>query len=128
MMLELAHSVPGRLRVHVVGLRGRAGIADEVRAAVLAIPGVSNATANAVTGSVIVSYDPQRLSVSELWDELKVRIGPICSRFEPVAEYRAPLADAPNRSRVDAVMDAALAAVLERLFERSALALVRAVI
>jgi hypothetical protein len=59
---------------------------------------------------------------------LRVRIAPICNDLDAAAAGRAPSADPPRRSRIDELADAALAAFLERLFERSAVALVRAVI
>jgi hypothetical protein len=55
------HSVPGRVRIRLPRLKGRADASAHVCAGVKRIWGVRSARANHVTGSVIVEYDPAAL-------------------------------------------------------------------
>lgn len=68
-LLRSLHSVPGRLRIKTDVLR-RSSAADAVRAEVIAIAGVSRATVNTVTGSLLVTYDPKCLQPEVVWTRL----------------------------------------------------------
>lgn len=63
------HILPGRLRLRCPVIRDE-GAARAVRRRVLAIPGVASAATNTATGSLLVTYDPERLDVAELWARL----------------------------------------------------------
>lgn len=65
------HSVPGRLRVKTPQVKGDEARAEEVRRMLLAIEGVSDIRVNTVTGSILVEYDPDRVSHSEFLEALR---------------------------------------------------------
>lgn len=54
---EIVHSLPGRLRVRVAALRGQQASAREVVALLTATPGVNSASANALTGTMLIHFD-----------------------------------------------------------------------
>jgi hypothetical protein len=56
--LALLHWVPGRLRLRSAALRGHPERAAELEARLRSRPGVRSASANPLTGSVLVLYDP----------------------------------------------------------------------
>ena len=75
-MLRSFHSVPGRLRIKTDLLR-RSSAADAVRAEVVSLAGVSRATVNTVTGSLLVTYDPKCLQPEVVWMRLReIRVVP----------------------------------------------------
>lgn len=60
----LASHIPGRLRVRDRALRGAAS--ERLAVAVGGLPGVREAVANPVAGSLLVSYDPAALDLAAL--------------------------------------------------------------
>src|SRR3954447_13834861 len=54
----LRTSARGRLRFDVHGMRGRSSFAAAIQSALAATAEVSSATANATSGSLLVSFDP----------------------------------------------------------------------
>jgi heavy-metal-associated domain-containing protein len=69
-MLEYMHFIPGRLRLRITALRHQRRAA-EAEAKVAAIPSVTSATANPLTGSLTINFDRQRLSIGDLWEALQ---------------------------------------------------------
>jgi Heavy metal associated domain 2 len=57
------HALPGRLRVKLAGIKKAPAAAKELERALLREPGVAEATANPVTGSMLIHYDPQQISM-----------------------------------------------------------------
>jgi Ca2+-transporting ATPase len=58
-LIQLLHSaVSGRLRFHVGGLKGSAALQHLLDCGLARVPGVSSVTASALTGNVLVHYDP----------------------------------------------------------------------
>lgn len=57
-MYHLAHSMPGRLRVKLPGLKRNEQEATQVRAFLTRFEGVLAYQVNTLTGSVIIHYDP----------------------------------------------------------------------
>lgn len=116
------HHVHGRLRVRSRRLRNNAsalhGLCDRLNA----LPGIREARGNALTGSVLVHYDPAVTTVESIWERL----------------HREGLAPAPrpdlggNGSRMDEAADRiasfAVNYAVEKLIERSAMAIVGAII
>jgi manganese/zinc-transporting P-type ATPase C len=95
MRLEVAHAVPGRLRVRCPRpwLRQRAGVI-EVR--LLATPGVKSVRAALSSGSMVIAYDPEATSPARLLAGLAaVGTSPATPRFDH-AEPEAPVAGAPS--------------------------------
>ena len=58
--------VPGRARLAVAGLRGRPDVEASVARVIGALDGVTEASANAVTGNVLVHFDPARWTTDRL--------------------------------------------------------------
>jgi len=59
-MAPYLHALEGRLRIKLVDVKGHAARARDVEERVRELPGVDLATANPVTGNVLVLYDVQR--------------------------------------------------------------------
>ena len=59
--LELVAFVPGRLRVRHTDIVGNESLARQLESYIGSFTGVKNATANVVTGSVVIEYDPLTL-------------------------------------------------------------------
>jgi hypothetical protein len=55
---DIAHHVPGRLRLWSAALKGNACAIEQVRRNFAQISGVAAASANPTTGSVLLKYDP----------------------------------------------------------------------
>ncbi len=116
-MLEYVHSVPGRLRLKISTLKSQRRAA-EAEADVAAIPMVTNAVANPLTGSLTINFDRQQLSIGDLWEKLRVLGYVPESRPEPTV-------DRPDVDRFGRVIAAAL---IEAVVQHSAQALVRALL
>jgi hypothetical protein len=64
--VEIMSIVAGRVRLRVHGLRDNAARASEIAATVRAVPGVTSATASALTGTLLVHFDQTETSVAEI--------------------------------------------------------------
>ena len=116
-MLEYVHFVPGRLRLKTTTLKNQRRAA-EAEAKVAAIPMVTGAVANPLTGSLTINFDRQQLSIGELWEKLRT--------LGYVSENRPePAVDNPEVDRFGRVVAAAL---IEAVVQQSAQALVRALL
>ncbi|PTQ12659.1 hypothetical protein CLG96_00360 [Sphingomonas oleivorans] len=121
MMLEFAHSVPGRLRLQGRPFDRDPGTAGLVRRKLLQIAGVERVTTNGATGSYVIWYDRYSLSFDELWDHLlEARL----VGFGSAGPARA--GDGPDLGQ--ALVEAASRTLLTKLAERSAGALLCALI
>lgn len=119
-MLEYVHFVPGRLRLKITALRHERR-AVEAEAKIGAIANVTNARANALTGSLTVEFDRQRLSIGDMWEKLQA-LGYVSGHhLKPSVTGRAP-SEGPGADRFGR---AVTAAVIEALVQYSAQALVR---
>jgi copper chaperone CopZ len=67
------HLTPGRLRLRMPERRGDERFAQQVEAALARMPGVTQARANPVTGSVLVLFDPRQLDAPRIMAELASR-------------------------------------------------------
>jgi cation transport ATPase len=116
-MLEYVHFVPGRLRLKISTLKNQRKAA-EAEANVAAIPMVTSAVANPLTGSLTINFDRQQLSIGDLWEKLRT--------LGYVSENRPDLAvDSPDVDRFGRVLATAL---IEAVVQHSAQALVRALL
>jgi hypothetical protein len=123
------HHVPGRLRLQTPRLKGDGLAAEAARNDASAIPGVSEAHASAVTGSLIITYDKREVTPATLWQALCERglvSGPLPIR-EGAAVTRAQVGPAAGTNDKD-VIELVAGIILDRLLERSAVALVGALI
>lgn len=64
------HNTPGRLRVRIPELRGNAEKLEEIKT-VLDIFGTEKIKVNALTGSIVVHYDPDMVTDQYLLDHLQ---------------------------------------------------------
>ena len=60
------HTLPGRVRLQVTGLKGNRELAVQWAAAMGALPNISRASASGLTGRVLIYYDPAAWTVAGL--------------------------------------------------------------
>jgi cation transport ATPase len=60
MKLQIAHQVPGRIRMKVPSVKTNPELAEQIRQTFAAIPGIEAVTVNPTTGSVVLQYDTER--------------------------------------------------------------------
>jgi heavy-metal-associated domain-containing protein len=65
------HALEGRFRIKVPELRGASDVARDIESRLRALPAVDEATANPVTGNVLVLYDPRRITHAQIVDLLQ---------------------------------------------------------
>ncbi len=118
-MLEYVHFVPGRLRLRITTLKSQRRAA-EAEANVAAIPMVTRAVANPLTGSLTINFDRQRLSIGDLWEKLRT--------LGYVSEHRPEPAAPTDTPEVYRFGRAIAAALIDAVFQHSAQALVRALL
>ena len=58
--LQIAHQVPGRIRMKVPSAKGDPALLEEIQKAFSAIPGIEQVVVNPETGSVVLKYDADR--------------------------------------------------------------------
>jgi Zn-dependent membrane protease YugP len=56
--LDIAHQVPGRIRLKANSAKRNPAILDHIKQLFVAIPGVESVAVNTTTGSLILHYDP----------------------------------------------------------------------
>ncbi len=69
--IDVAHYLPGRLRLRLARLKGNARAGEEARFHLAQLAGVSSAKANACTGSLLVEYDRAVTSPGKVIDVLE---------------------------------------------------------
>jgi Heavy metal associated domain 2 len=123
------HHVPGRLRLQTPRLKGNRRAAQAALDKAIAITGVLEARVSTVTGSLLITYDKRELTPAVLWRSL-CKSG-IVSGPSPIEE-RVPVTRAwigPPSAASDKGSGGLVAGIIvERLVERSAVALVGALI
>ncbi len=122
-MMLYIHHVPGRLRLQTPKLKRRPLAARSACNAAIGIPGVTAARANAMTGSLLVSYDRHRTTPATLWQALRehgLAAGPLPIK-EGVAVTRAKISwTEGGESRL---FDIVAGICLDKLLKHSAAAL-----
>lgn len=58
--LEIAHQVPGRIRIKIPSGKGNPELLDEIKQTFGVIPGIERIVVNPTTGSVVLHYDEDR--------------------------------------------------------------------
>jgi Heavy metal associated domain 2 len=121
------HHVPGRLRLQMSRLKSNHGLAETTRKNVSYIAGVLDARVSIITGSLIITYDKQKLTPAALWQSLCDR-GIVCGALPirndvPVTRVRI---ESPVAADDMSLAKLVIRLVAERLLERSAIALVGA--
>jgi Heavy metal associated domain 2 len=67
-MTTVVHRVEGRLRLRVNRIKNRPSSAASLQASLKTVGGVTDASANPLTGSVLIVYDPWQLTERDLLD------------------------------------------------------------
>jgi copper chaperone CopZ len=68
---EYLHALDGRLRVKIAAVKGSSERARQIEQQLQRIEGIDQITANPTTGSVLILYDPRRLSQTAITEALK---------------------------------------------------------
>jgi Heavy metal associated domain 2 len=126
------HHVPGRLRLKMRSLKNRADKAAQIRTLFAQLPGIEVVELNLLTGSMLVRYEPLKVTSAQLLGFL-VANGVITSIPEARPRSAPKLFDGSMRERsienLAQVLSKFLADVLvNKVFKRAAAALVSAVI
>jgi hypothetical protein len=122
-MQDYSHHLPGRLRLRFPQLKGRPAHAARITAAIVRIDAVVSADANMVTGGLLIIYDAERADASGLWGALRDVLA-IHGLSGPAERPQAQPGRSGGAGVVDKVADKVVGALIEKLVERSALALV----
>jgi len=120
-VVHYLHHVPGRLRVRSTAIKRDVIMADRVSETLSALQGVNAVEVSTVTGSIKITYDLRHISHEDLLDHL---------RGHNIVQ---PEGGAPQ-ARTDVISESGRIAtrlvggfVLEKIIERSALALIGAI-
>ena len=74
-------SVPGRLRLHIAGLRRSSSLQTTLERGLEGLPGIDAATASTGTGTLLVYFDPAAVSADHIMDLAAALVrGEICPR------------------------------------------------
>jgi Heavy metal associated domain 2 len=128
-MMLYIHHVPGRLRIQTARLKADWQLAQAACDRAIAIEGVVEVRANSLTGSLTIGYNREHLTPAALWEQLRERdlvSGPLPITNER-GVTRAELT-VPALGSGRGLFGLVAGVVLEKLLERSALALVSALI
>jgi hypothetical protein len=132
--MHYLHHVPGRLRVCLPPIKRNATAARATCAAIVRTPGVTAVESNILTGSVIIRYDPAAVSFDALVDALAATNHVDRTRLALPPGSAATTADA-WQTVADGVAHggwvvfrAASSVLVEKLVERSATALIGALL
>lgn len=127
-MTSYIHHVPGRLRVRDARIKRNPEAVAAVESLVSALEGVLAVSASQVTGSVVITYDRDITCPHALLDELKRR--GCCNHASALPQPEAPT-QAVSRALSgagNAMGKAVFGVMVEKLVERSAVALIGALL
>ncbi len=85
--IKVAHATPGRIRLKVPHAKGNEELLQAAAATFAAMPGVEQVGVNVVTGSLVLTYDPDR------HDDLHAQVSGHCDV--------APAARRPPKTEID---------------------------
>jgi hypothetical protein len=74
-LLRSVHILPGRLRLRVKALKGRRHAAGALESHLGAVEGISRVEVSAITGSLLLHFDPRRLSSPAFLDACAEAMG-----------------------------------------------------
>jgi hypothetical protein len=115
---EIAHHIPGRLRLRSALLKENHGLADQAARRFAEIQGITSATANPNSGSLLLSYDPAVITPGKLVELLtnQGHIGaPGSTRSDPDGAWTDKLAGVISGWLIDAVAERLALAVIGAL-------------
>jgi copper chaperone CopZ len=123
-MNTYVHHVPGRLRVRTAAVKRNPEAAALAKQSLSAVAGVLSAEANTVTGSVTLRYDPATISQHDIFDVLR-RAG----YAQGSLGQRGPAGpESVVNGYADVIAEKIGAFVVKKVLERSAVALIGALI
>ena len=124
------HHVPGRLRLQIGRLKRDPAAAASARRRIATESGVREAKVNLLTGSLIIAYDRGGTSPARLWRVLAAEglVAGEPPRFDRERAVRMTLANPYVAGPGDRLVETLCGMLLDKLLERSALALVGALI
>jgi hypothetical protein len=121
-MIHYIHHVPGRLRAKIPAVKGSAANAHRVKAHLGYIEGVHAIEANTLTGSVTLRYDATRITGDALLAELRgLQLVPEVAPSTELFVHR-------GGAGADAIANKVAGKIFETVLERSAIALIGALI
>jgi len=110
------HVMEGRLRVKVPEMKRSVSKALHIEEVIKGLEGVISATANPTTGNVLVFFDPEQLTHSEILLELKkegyLREEVTVSSFQLSTRIVDTVSHAVARSVAESLMERAILALL----------------
>jgi hypothetical protein len=120
-MSHYIHHLPGRLRVKSPHIKRNAHRADEARRHFSGLDGVLSAEASTVTGSLLITYDVNRVGAETLLASLR-HLGHVAG---PDAQPGMPI---PSDNPMQRLSDSVVNKLVETAIERSATALIAAIL
>jgi hypothetical protein len=111
---HIVHHLPGRIRVHIPRLKGRAKLGSRICEMAEAIPGVHRAEANPVTGSVLVRYDRHDPAIAQRLAQALEQIDTLISIADPEAGKFAEAAEKLGSLALESPLLASVEAALKR--------------
>jgi Ca2+-transporting ATPase len=118
-MLNVVHSVPGRVRLQTASARRNMRLLRAARAEFAQLDGVTSISPNPATGSIVLCYDQRQLSPQQFLNMLR-KTGYVA---RPMGI--TPRANTPAESQI---VEALSQQLLATIIERSAGALIRSLI
>jgi hypothetical protein len=88
------HLVPGRLRLKLPALKGSRQVAERLAGTTRSLPGVTDATANPTTGSLLVLFDPRQTDHTTIVTFLRER-----GEIDPKAILTTPAPPVDSRGQ-----------------------------
>lgn len=122
---QYIHHVPGRLRIKSRALKGKQSSTQEVIRCLNSMDGIVRSQVNPVTGSMLVFYNPQMVAVEPILDVLKEH--GLVATPDATAQMRSAKGEKLS-GYGDMVLKAIAGAVVEKVAERSAVALIGAIL
>lgn len=116
------HHLPGRLRLRFSQLKNQAGQLEHLAAGLRATAGVIDVQTSPFTGGALVNYDPQVGNTPAFWDQVEAVLlsQHLYMESRPLVRRSGDAADRFVRKVVGGVASA----FMDKLVERSAIALV----
>ena len=120
-----SHAIPGRLRIKIQQVKGSQETGQRVERILKNLEGVTSVTANPLTGNVLVLFDPDVLTHTDVIERLVVAGYPEKRRGSRVSTEGSPLDRALHPKYVSRVVtDIVLQSAVEFAVKRAILALV----
>jgi len=124
-MTHYVHHVPGRLRIKAPQLKRNERHGLALRQALDSAHGVVDTEVNTLTGSVVINYDQHATTPHHIWDHLRAH-GLIDAKLK--LEHAGDAVSETMRSAAQTAGKFAAGFVLEKVLERSAFALIGAIL